>query len=199
MMARAGALTLPTPRHRESPVRAQALSHGRVLPLFVTALLASASLVFILEPLFARMVLPLFGGVPAVWNTCVVFYQLVLVAGYLYAHAITRWLTPKRQVAAQIALMSIALVVLPVRPAVAWMPRAGTAVVPGMLLLLTVSVGLPFFAVSTIAPLLQRWFAQSGHKHASDPYFLYAASNLGSFAGLLAYPILIEPNLRVAA
>src|SRR5262245_3689236 len=157
MMARAGALTLPTPRHRESPVRAQALSHGRVLPLFVTALLASASLVFVLEPLFARMVLPLFGGAPAVWNTCVVFYQLVLVAGYLYAHAVSRWLSPKRQVVAQIVVMLAALLVLPMRPALAWMPRAESAVVPGLLLLLTVSVGLPFFAVSTIAPLLQRW------------------------------------------
>src|SRR5262249_34680216 len=82
--------------------------------------------------------------------------------------------------------------------ATAWMPRAGSAIVPGMLVLLTMSVGLPFFAVSTIAPLLQRWFALSGHKDAADPYFLYAASNMGSFVGLLAYPILIEPILRVA-
>ena len=116
---------------------------GLVLPLFATALLTSASLVFVLEPLFARMVLPLLGGVPAVWNTCVVFYQLALVAGYLYAHAITKWLPPRRQVVVQLAVMLAALVVLPVRPATAWAPRVESAIVPGMLLLLTVSIEEP--------------------------------------------------------
>jgi hypothetical protein len=161
-------------------------------------MLASASLSFVLEPLFARMVLPLFGGAPAVWNTCVVFYQLALLGGYLYAHGITRWLRPKAQVISQLLLMLAAFAVLPMRPNLGWMPAVGSAVVPGILLMLTVSIGLPFFAVSTIAPLLQRWFAGTGHKDAADPYFLYAASNLGSFGGLLAYPILIEPNLRVS-
>ena len=168
-----------------------------VLPLYAATLFASASLVFILEPLFARMVLPLFGGVPEVWNTCVVFYQLVLVAGYLYSHFVSRWLSVKGQVTAQIGIMALALAVLPVHPALGWMPHAGTVVVPGMLLFLAVSVGLPFFAVSTIAPLLQRWFASTGHRDALDPYFLYAASNVGSFLGLLAYPLLIERDLRV--
>ncbi|MGE0451321.1 MAG: fused MFS/spermidine synthase [Vicinamibacterales bacterium] len=176
----------------------QATAGPGVLVLFSAALLSSAGLTFVLEPLFARMVLPLFGGAPAVWNTCVVFYQLALLAGYLYAHAVTRWLSPRAQVVAQIALMLLALTVLPVRAAVDWMPQAQSAVVPGMFVMLAVSVGLPFFAVATIAPLLQGWFARTSHRHASDPYFLYAASNLGSFVGLIAYPVLVEPNLRVS-
>lgn len=152
---------------------------------------------FWVQLMFAKMVLPLLGGAPAVWNTCMVFYQAVLLAGYLYAHLAPKWLGVRRQVIVHLSLLLLAFFTLPVGISVGWTPPATANPILWLLLLLLVSVGLPFFMISTNAPLLQRWFATTGHPAAGDPYFLYAASNLGSVLALLSYPTLVEPLLRL--
>jgi hypothetical protein len=154
-----------------------------------------ALLLFLVQPMFARMVLPLLGGSPAVWNTAMVFYQAALLAGYAYAHFATRWLGVKRQAGLHLVVLLAPLLVLPIGLPHGWMPPTTSNPVWWLLAVLTVSVGLPFFVVSATSPLLQRWFAASGHKWAADPYFLYAASNLGSLLALVSYPVLIEPRL----
>jgi hypothetical protein len=168
--------------------------------LFAATLFLSAALLFCLQPLLGKMLLPLLGGAPAVWNTCMVFFQAALLLGYAYTHWSIRWLGPRRQPFLHVPLMLVAFVVLPVRlsaHALASVPVAGNPI-PWLLATLTVTAGLPFLAVSTTAPLLQRWFAGTGHKHAHDPYFLYAASNAGSLIGLLGYPLALEPTIGLA-
>src|SRR5262245_24821715 len=162
------------------------------------AVLISAFLLFFLEPMFARMVLPKLGGSPAVWNTALVFYQVTLLAGYGYVHWTTTRLGVRRQAVVHLLVMLAALVALPIAIPHGWQPPASDNPIPWLLGLLTVAVGLPLFVVSTTGPLMQRWFAATSHRHASDPYFLYAASNFGSLVGLLSYPILWEPRLRLA-
>jgi SAM-dependent methyltransferase len=162
---------------------------------YTLTIFVSASLLFLIQPLFGRMILPELGGTPAVWNTALVFYQATLLGGYLYAHLSTRRLGPRRQAVWHLGLMLLPLAVLPIA-----IRRLGEAPVEGtpvwwLLATLALSVGLPFFMISAASPLLQRWFSQTRHRQASDPYFLYSASNLGSFAGLFAYPFLLEPNL----
>jgi spermidine synthase len=166
--------------------------------LFASTLFVSATLLFSVQPMFAKMVLPLLGGSASVWNTCMVFFQAALLAGYAYAHASTLTLGARRQAGTHLVLMLLPFLVLPTAIPVGWGPPVDENPVPSLLGLLLVALGLPFFVVSATAPLLQRWFAQTDHPAAGDPYFLYAASNLGSVAALLAYPTLIEPNLRLA-
>jgi hypothetical protein len=161
--------------------------------LFAVTLFVSAALLFVVELMMARLVLPPLGGTPAVWNTCMVFFQALLLAGYAYAHVASKWLGDRRQAAVHLAVLLLPLLVLPVALPAGWTPPGESWPVPWLLAVLVVAVGLPFFAVSTSAPLLQRWFAATGHPSARDPYFLYAASNLGSMVGLLAYPTIIEP------
>lgn len=169
------------------------------MPLFyAVTLFVSAGLLFLVQPMFAKMVLPLLGGTPAVWNTCMVFYQAALLAGYVYAHLGARWLGARRQAAVHLVLMIAPWLVLPVGVSAAWSPPAEIHPAPWLLLLLSASVGLPFFVVSASAPMLQSWFANTEHRAAKDPYFLYAASNLGSMLALLAYPLLVEPRLTLA-
>jgi hypothetical protein len=158
----------------------------------------SATLLFLVEPMLAKMALPLLGGAPAVWNTCLVFFQATLLAGYLYAYAATKWLSRHAQIALQIALALTPLAVLPLHIPVGWEPPTESSPVLWVLAMLAVAVGLPFFVLASSTPMLQRWFSQSGHKSASDPYFLYAASNAGSLVGLLAYPLILEPTLRLS-
>lgn len=172
-----------------------AASAKLVLPLYTATMLSSALLLFGLQPMFAKMVLPLLGGAPSVWITAMLFFQATLLIGYAYAHGITRLMNTRRLVIVHLAVLLIALISLPV--SVAAVPPAEGAPVLWLIGLLALSVGLPFFAVSTSAPLLQRWFAQSGHGHAADPYFLYGASNLGSMVALLSYPTLVEPLLTL--
>jgi hypothetical protein len=169
-----------------------------VLIVYTVAIFVSAALLFVVQPMFARMVLPLLGGSPSVWNTAMVFYQATLLAGYAYAHATTRWLGIRRQAALHLVVLLLPLLVLPLRIPAGWTPPTDTNPISWLLLLLLVAVGLPFFAVSATSPLLQRWFAGTGHRSANDPYFLYAASNIGSMLALLSYPLLIEPALRLA-
>ncbi|MDA1132659.1 MAG: fused MFS/spermidine synthase [Proteobacteria bacterium] len=170
-----------------------------VLPLYAVTMFLSAFLLFAVQPMFTRMVLPLLGGAPAVWNTAVVFFQATLLGGYLYAHLSARFLGLRRQTAVHAVVLLLAFAALPVTVAEVWLPPAEAQQIPWLLALLTVSVGLPFFAVSATAPLLQRWFAQTDHPSSDDPYFLYGGSNLGSLAALLGYPVVIEPVLGLRA
>src|SRR5262249_8094042 len=153
---------------------------------------------FLVEPMIAKMILPKFGGTPAVWNTCMVFFQAALLAGYAYAHAATGWLGSRRQALLHMGLLALPFLALPIAVAPGWAPSGEANPAPQVLLLLLITVGLPFFVVSTSAPLLQKWFAGTGHPTAKDPYLLYAASNLGSMLALLGYPLLVEPNLKLA-
>ncbi len=168
-----------------------------MLIVYTVTIFLSATLLFLVQPMFARMVLPLLGGAPAVWNTAMVFYQAALLAGYGYAHATSAWLGPRRQVALHAVVLLLPLLALPIGVPPGWTPPAQGSPIPWLLSVLAVAVGLPFFVVSTSAPLLQKWFTATGHRAAADPYFLYAASNLGSMLVLLSYPSLIEPYLRL--
>jgi len=168
-----------------------------LLILFSLAMFLGATLLFMVEPMFGKMALPLLGGSPAVWNTCMVFYQGALLAGYLYAHLAPKWLGVRRQAAFHLGLLLVILFTLPIGIFHSWTPPTTANPAAWLLLLLLLSVGLPFFVVSTTAPLLQKWFAQTSHAFAHDPYFLYGASNLGSLLALVAYPTLIEPYLRL--
>ena len=166
-------------------------------PLFAGTIFVGAALLFIIEPLFARMMLPLLGGSPAVWNTAIVFYQTILLAGYAYVHLTTRCLSPRRQMWLHLVVLLLPLVALPIAIPGRWTPPTQSNPIPWLLALMAVAVGLPFFVVATTSPLLQKWFARTDHPHAGDPYFLYAASNLGSMIGLLSYPFVLEPWLRL--
>ncbi len=166
-----------------------------VLPAFATTLFVSAGLMFLVEPMVAKMVLPRLGGSPAVWSTCLVFFQAVLLLGYTYAHLLTRLLSRPMQILVHVAvLLPLAALVLPLDLG-AGAPPPGEAPALWLLMRLSLVAGLPVFAISATAPLLQRWFADLDHETAGDPYFLYAASNAGSLLALLAYPLLVEPAL----
>jgi spermidine synthase len=169
-----------------------------VLLLFSCTLFLSAALLFLVQPMFGKMVLPLLGGTPEVWNTCMVFYQAVLLAGYAYAHAATRWLGVRRHLALHALLLFLPLALLPIAVPEGASPPRDTLPIGWLLGLLAVSVGLPLFVVSSTAPLVQRWFSETGHPAAGDPYFLYAASNLGSMLALVSFPLVLEPTLRLA-
>ena len=163
------------------------------LMLFAGTLFLSALLLFSVQPMFAKMVLPRLGGSPSVWAVSMCFFQAVLLAGYCYAHALNRYAPHRWTPAIHLTLMGLAILALPIGLPAAWSePPSGDAYF-WLMGALAAGVGLPFFAVSANAPLIQAWFARSGHPHASDPYFLYGASNLGSLIALLAYPLLVEP------
>jgi len=164
--------------------------------LFAAVIFLSSALLFWLEPLFGRMVLPLLGGAPAVWNACVLFYQTALLAGYGWAHLAGR-LGARRHAVAHLALCLAALTVLPVAVPSRLLPPSTEWPVAWLLLVLAAGVGLPFVLVSANGPLLQLWFSRSGAQRARDPYFLYAASNLGSAGALLAFPLVLERSLTL--
>jgi hypothetical protein len=166
--------------------------------LFATTLFVSAALLFLVQPLLARMVLPLLGGAPAVWNTCMVFFQAALLAGYAYAHAAPAWLGVRRHAVLHLGLLLLPLLVLPLHLAGWWPNPDDFHPIIWLIGLLLISAGLPFTVVATSSPLLQRWFTHTAAPAARDPYFLYGASNLGSILGLLAYPFLLEPTLSLA-
>jgi len=161
--------------------------------LFGATLFLSALLLFSVQPLFAKMVLPRLGGTPAVWSVAMVFFQAMLLAGYAYAHALVRFAGLTTGFVIHVAVLVVAVIWLPLQIASGFdqPPQSGAAF--WLLGLFFVSIGVPFFAVSANAPLLQAWFSRTGHRHAHDPYFLYGASNLGSFFALLSYPVLFEP------
>jgi hypothetical protein len=166
-----------------------------MLICYGATLFLSAFLLFSIQPMAGKMLLPLFGGTPAVWNACMVFFQAALLCGYGYAHLAVRKLGLRRQPLLHLLLMLLALLALPPALQVSAVPPGNADPAFFLLYLLTLGVGLPFFIVSSSAPLLQRWFAETTHPAAGDPYFLYAASNLGSLTALLGYPLLFEPLL----
>lgn len=168
------------------------------LIVFTISMFVSAALLFLVEPMLAKMALPLLGGSSAVWNTCLVFFQTVLLAGYLYAHAATKWLGRKTQIGVHVCLAFLFLTLLPLHIPIGWEPPVESSPVLWILGMLSVAVGLPFFLLSASTPMLQQWFSQSGDKSAKDPYFLYAASNAGSLVGLLGYPLLVEPTFPLS-
>ncbi len=169
-----------------------AREHISILALFSSTLFLSALLLFSVQPIFAKMVLPKLGGSPSVWAVSMCFFQAVLLTGYAYAHALNKYLPASRTPFVHVMLLAVALLALPFGLPAGAEPPAGDAYL-WLIGILVVGVGLPFFAISANAPLLQAWFARSGHPHARDPYFLYGASNLGSLLALLGYPVLIEP------
>ncbi|MBT5859659.1 MAG: class I SAM-dependent methyltransferase, partial [Alphaproteobacteria bacterium] len=175
------------------------LSPSLVLPLYTGTLFLSAFLLFSVQPMFTKMVLPSLGGSAAVWNTAVVFFQATLLAGYLYAHLTTRLLGLRRQMLVHGALLLLVFTALPISMAQGWIAPTDGSPVIWLVGLLGLSVGLPFFAISATAPLLQKWFSHTDHPSADDPYFLYGGSNLGSLVALLGYPILIEPLIGLRA
>lgn len=169
----------------------------RVLPfapaLFALVMFLSAALIFLLQPMFARVTTPLLGGSPAVWNTSMVFFQAALLLGYAYAHALVRYVPLPGQVALHGLVLVAAMLVLPIAGADALGSPSTDQPALWLFGVLAVFVGAPYAAASATAPLLQAWYARSGAPDAADPYHLYAASNLGSLLGLLAYPLLVEP------
>lgn len=149
-----------------------------------------AALLFLLEPLVGKSLLPWYGGTPAVWNTCLFFFQLVLLLGYVYAHLLHRYLPVSRQFAVHAIVLTAALWTLPIRLQIAGLTRPDQHPVASLLIDLLTSIGLVFFVVSTTAPLLQAWYAAA--RLPGSPYLLYVASNAGSLVGLLLYPTLVE-------
>jgi hypothetical protein len=165
---------------------------------FAATLFVSAFILFLVQPLIGKLVLPRLGGTPQVWNTCMVFFQMMLLLGYFYTHAISTRLRARHQLIVHgLLLLSPFLIfmICPFWSIKTWPLPLGTNPIVQALLMLFAVVGIPFFVVSTSAPLLQKWFGLTGHPAAKDPYFLYGASNLGSMLSLLLYPAGIEPFL----
>ena len=159
--------------------------------LYAFTILVSAFLLFQVQPVIAKIILPWFGGSAAVWTVCMLFFQLVLLLGYLYAHAVIRYLKPRMQMAVHTVALAASAVVLPVYPHAGWKPAPGDEPTMRILGLLAVTIGLPYFMLSTTGPLLQAWYAR--RFKGSMPYRLYALSNAGSMFALLSYPVLFEP------
>lgn len=167
--------------------------------LFTAAVFTSAALLFVVQPLFSRLALPLLGGTPAVWNACMLVFQGLLLGGYLYAHLSGRWLRAGRQVALHAGLLALSLLALPIGLPYGSTPPAEGGQVAWLVRTVLLGMGLPFLLLSATAPLLQQWFAGTDHPDARDPYFLYSASNAGSLLALLAYPFLVEPAFGLDA
>ena len=163
-----------------------------------------AFLLFQVQLILGKYILPWFGGTPAVWTTCMLFFQLLLLGGYLYAHFLSGKLNARMQAIVHIAVLSVSASVIvlgavfwktPLLPGPSWRPTSSDFPVSHILRLLLVAVGLPFLCLSASAPLLQSWFARA--YPGKSPYRLYALSNIGSLLGLITYPFSIEPNFRI--
>lgn len=167
--------------------------------LFALTLFVSAFLLFSIQPMFAKFVLPKLGGAPAVWSVAMVFFQSVLLAGYGYAHWLTARVPLRRAVMIHLSVLAVAVFALPIGVASGFGAPPAQYTALWLIALFAASVGLPFFAVSGNGPLLQAWFGRTGHPHGRDPYFLYGASNIGSFVALLSYPFVLEPLIGARA
>lgn len=190
---RSGAAALPLAAG--TPLASSGTSGFGIVGLFAATLVLAAFLLFSLQPMFTKRVLPLLGGSPAVWSIAMVVFQALLLAGYAYAHAITRFLSPCKGVVLHALVLGAGFTVLPVAVAAGFEAPPAETEAFWLIGLFLASVGLPFFALSASAPLLQAWFARSSDARANDPYFLYRSSNAGSFVALLAYPAVVEPLL----
>ncbi len=158
---------------------------------YACTIFLSAFLLFAVQPMIGKIILPWFGGSAAVWSTCLLFFQAALLAGYVYAHRSTSWLKPRRQATLHIGLMAISLAVLPILPSPSWKPSHPGDPSLRILLLLTATIGLPYLLLSTTSPLLQAWYVAA--KPGAIPYRLFALSNFGSLLALLSYPVFVEP------
>ncbi len=187
------------------------------LPFYALTLFVSAFILFLVQPIVGKIILPKLGGTPQVWNTCMVFFQMVLLAGYAYTHNASTRLNLRQQLIAHAVLLLLPLIVLLPFPFAfggefvtvdgatipnpnslwGFLPDLGSNPIPSTLTVLFMYVALPFVVVATSAPLLQKWFVHTGHPAAKDPYFLYGASNFGSMLSLMVYPTLIEPNVTL--
>jgi len=163
---------------------------------YAVTIFVSAFLVFQVQPIISKTILPWFGGSPAVWTTCMLFFQLLLFAGYAYAHLISMRLSPRWQAALHLGLLTGALLLLPIMPKETWKPASDGNPTWQIMLLLSVHVGLPYFLLASTGPLLQAWFSRSFA--GRSPYRLYALSNVGSLLALVSYPFLIEPAMTVS-
>jgi hypothetical protein len=174
-------------------------------PIYALAIFSSAFLLFQVQPLIAKIILPWFGGAAAVWTICLLFFQTVLLLGYLYAHLLTRIRNPRSQASIHAAFVAASLLVLPILPKDSWKPLGFGDPSMRILLLLALTVGMPYFLLSATSPLLQSWFSRSQSqpqsnspspsRSAASPYRFYALSNIGSMLALLTYPVLVEPRL----
>jgi spermidine synthase len=179
------------------PAGPEALERRRLGPtLFASAAFASAFLIFLVQPMVGKRILPWFGGVPSVWILCLAFYQTALFAGYAYAHWLIRSVRPARQLLVHALVCTGALLALPVLPGERWKPAGAVEPSAAILAILAVHVSLPFVALAATGPLVQAWFAR--RYPSRSPYPLYAVSNLGSFLALAAYPFLVEPRLSLS-
>ncbi len=171
-------------------------SNNRLMALaYACTVFVSAFLLFQVQPLMGKFILPWFGGSPSVWTTCMLVFQVLLFAGYAYAHCTTHWLTPGRQILLHCALLAVAMVTLPIAPDASWKPSSGDAPAGRIMLLMAVCVGLPYFILSATGPLLQSWFSRT--HVGQSPYRLYSLSNVGSLLALLSYPFVFEPAFSV--
>ena len=161
--------------------------------IYAATIFLSSFLLFLVQPLIARLILPWFGGTAAVWTTCMLFFQTLLLAGYAYAHAAEARLRPRTQAIVHTALLALALATLPIAPAERWKPLGTEEPISAILLLLAATVGLPYLLLASTSPLLQAWFARA--RSGADPYRLFAVSNLASLLALIGYPLLVEPYL----
>ncbi len=161
--------------------------------LYASTICLSAFLLFAIQPVIAKVILPWFGGTGAVWTACMLFFQVALLAGYAYACWSVRWLGPKAQAALHVALLGASLLLLPVTPRESWKPAGSEEPALRILALLAATIGLPYFLLSTTGPLLQAWYARSDRGAA--PYRLFALSNLGAMLALASYPVAVEPLL----
>jgi hypothetical protein len=157
---------------------------------YALAIFSGAFLLFQVQPLIGKYILPWFGGGPGVWTTCMLFFQLLLLGGYAYAHFTSRWLRPRPQAIVHLVLLVAALAFLPITPSDSWKPRGGENPTLQILALLSVSLGLPYFVLSSTGPLMQQWFSRENPQRS--PYRLYALSNVGSLLALLTYPFYVE-------
>ncbi len=161
--------------------------------LYGLTIFLSAFLLFQVQPIIAKIILPWFGGSSAVWTTCMLFFQLLLVAGYLYSYLLVHHVRPRTQAVVHIALLLVAAVLLPILPRESWKPTGSEDPIGMILLVLALTVGLQYFLLSTTTPLVQSWYSRE--RHGAMPYRLFALSNLGSMLALLTYPVAIEPWL----
>ncbi len=159
--------------------------------IYAATIFVSAFLLFLVQPLLGKFILPWFGGTPGVWTTAMLFFQTALLGGYLYAHLLARWLTPRKQGLVHIALLLLSLALLPIAPNANWQPRGDEPPAPLIIRLLAVHVGIPYLLLASTNPLLQSWFHRRWSR--AIPYRLYSLSNLASLLALLAFPFLVEP------
>ena len=170
-----------------------------IVLLFGATMFLSALLLFWVQLMIAKMLLPRLGGTPAVWTTCMLFFQVLLLAGYCWVLVITAWIGARKQAVLHVAILLLSLLYLPLAAGnVASISDRNNPVL-WLFAHLLVAIGLPIFLISTTSPLLQKWFTRTHHEAASDPYFLFAVSNAGSLLALLSYPLIVEPTLSLSA